>query len=60
LQEFKNGNCDVLINLAQSDERRQFADFTVPHVIVNGAIFVHKGENTIHTEADLTLKASLC
>ena len=57
LQEFKDGNCDVLINLAQSDERRQFADFTVPHVIVNGAIFVHKGENTIHTEADLNAKS---
>jgi ABC-type amino acid transport substrate-binding protein len=57
LQEFKEGNCDVLINLAQSDERRQFADFTVPHVIVNGAIFVRKAEHTIHTEADLNGKS---
>ncbi len=53
LHEFKEGKIDVLINLAQSDERRQFADFTVPHIIVHGAIFVRKGENSIHSEADL-------
>ncbi|MFI3189924.1 hypothetical protein BCS42_12130 [Crenothrix sp. D3] len=53
LQVFKAGNIDVLINLAQSDERRQFADFTVPHVIVHGAIFVRHGEKNIHAEADL-------
>ncbi len=57
LQDFKAGRIDVLINLAQSDERRQFADFTVPHVIVHGAIFVRKGENSIHTEADLNGKS---
>lgn len=56
LQEFKAGKIDVLINLAQSDERRQFADFTVPHVIVNGAIFVRKGEHSIQAETDLTNK----
>jgi ABC-type amino acid transport substrate-binding protein len=57
LQEFKAGNIDVLINLAQSDERRQFADFTVPHVIVHGAIFVRTNENRIHSEADLNDKS---
>jgi PAS domain S-box-containing protein len=57
LQDFKAGKIDVLINLAQSDERRQFADFTVPHVIVHGAIFVRNGENSIHTEADLNGKS---
>jgi len=57
LQEFKAGNIDVLINLAQSDERRQFADFTVPHVIVNGAVFVRTGENRIDSEADLNDKS---
>jgi signal transduction histidine kinase/DNA-binding NarL/FixJ family response regulator len=53
LQEFKNGKIDVLINLAQSDARRQFSDFTVPHVTVNGAIFVRKGDTGIHAESDL-------
>ncbi len=57
LQDFKAGKIDVLINLAQSDERREFADFTVPHVIVNGAIFVRKGEDGIHSEADLNGKS---
>jgi ABC-type amino acid transport substrate-binding protein/preprotein translocase subunit SecG len=56
LSEFKAGNIDVLINLAQSDERRQFVDFTVPHVIVHGAIFVRHGENRIHSEIDLSDK----
>jgi PAS domain S-box-containing protein len=56
LQQFKAGKIDVLINLAQSEERRQFADFTVPHVIVNGAVFVREGENSIHSEADLKQK----
>ncbi|MCX7069291.1 MAG: transporter substrate-binding domain-containing protein [Methylococcales bacterium] len=53
LQDFKAGKIDVLINLAQSDERRQFVDFTVPHVIIHGAIFVRNDENSIHSEADL-------
>ncbi len=57
LKEFKAGKIDVLINLAQSDERRQFSDFTVPHVIVNGAIFVRNSENRINSEADLNDKS---
>lgn len=57
LQQFKEGRIDVLINLARSDERHQFADFTVPHVIVHGAIFVRKGENTIRSEDDLAGKS---
>lgn len=59
LQEFKAGKIDVLINLAQSDERRQFSDFTVPHVIVNGAIFVREGESRIRSETDLNNKSIL-
>ena len=54
LQEFNEGRIDVLINLAISDERRQFADFSVPHVIVNGAIFVRKDKTVIQSEDDLT------
>ncbi len=57
LQEFKDGKIDVLINLAQSGPRRQFADFTVPHVTVNGAIFVRRGEAGISSEADLARKS---
>lgn len=57
LQEFKDGKIDVLLNLAQSDERRQFADFTVPHAIVHGAIFVRKGETQIDSESVLARKS---
>lgn len=57
LQEFKEGKIDVLINLAQSAERSEFADFTVPTVVVNGAIFVRKGESGIRSEADLSGKS---
>ncbi len=57
LEEFKAGKIDVLINLAQSEERRAFADFSVPHVIVRGAIFVRKGESGVRSEADLAGKS---
>lgn len=54
LQEFKEGRIDVLINLAISADRNKFADFSVPHVIVNGAIFVRKDNKAIRTEDDLS------
>ncbi len=57
LQEFKEGKIDVLINLAMSDERHRFADFTVPHVTVHGAIFVRKGQSSIQSENDLATKS---
>ncbi|MHB8949124.1 MAG: PAS domain S-box protein [Rhodoferax sp.] len=57
LQAFKDGKIDVLLNLAQSHERRQFADFTVPHAIVHGAIFVRKVETRIRSEDDLAGKS---
>ncbi len=57
LDEFKAGEIDVLINLAKSDERHQFADFSVPHVTVHGAIFVRKGQSGISTEDDLAGKS---
>lgn len=58
LQDFKDGKIDVLINLAYSDARHQFADFTVPHVIIHGAIFVRKDNNAvIHSENDLANKS---
>lgn len=57
LQAFKDGQVDVMINLAQSDKRKEFADFTVPHVVVHGAIFVRKGTNNIRSERDLDGKS---
>lgn len=57
LQEFKAGKIDVLLNLAQSDERRKLADFTVPHVVINGAIFVRKDQTGIMVANDLADKS---
>lgn len=57
LQQFKEGKIDVLINLAQSEERHHFADFTVPHVVVHGAIFVRKGESGFRSEDDFAGKS---
>ena len=57
LQDFKEGRTDVLINLARSEERNQFADFTVPHFVLHGAIFVRNGESSIRTEDDLAGKS---
>ena len=59
LRDFQDGRIDVLINLAQSDERRAYADFTVPHVIVHGAIFAREGTTDIRSEADLDGKSIL-
>ena len=57
LQGLKSGAVDVLLNLAQSDERRLFADFSVSHVTVNGAIFARNSEDRIHAESDLAGKS---
>ena len=57
LQGFKSGDVDVLLNLAQSDERRKFADFSVTHVTVNGAVFVRDADSRIRSESDLTGKS---
>ena len=53
LQGFKSHDVDVLLNLAKSDERRLFADFSATHVVVGGAIFARTGETRIRSEADL-------
>ena len=56
-QEFKEGKIDVLLNFAQSSERHQFADFSVPHSNVQGAVFVRKGQSKIKVEEDLAGKS---
>jgi len=56
LNNFKSDKVDVMINLAQSEARKEFASFAVPHVTMYGAIFVRKGDTRIRTELDLTDK----
>jgi len=57
LHNFKAGDVDVLLNLAKSDDRRLFADFSTTHVVVGGAIFVRKGDARIRSEGDLAGKS---
>jgi PAS domain S-box-containing protein len=57
LRDFRSGAVDVLINLAQSDERRQFADFSVTHVAVGGAIFVRASDVRTVSEEDLKARS---
>ncbi|MBT0654592.1 PocR ligand-binding domain-containing protein [Geomobilimonas luticola] len=57
LQEFQDGKIDVLINVAQSEERHRYIDFSVPHVTVHGAIFVRKDTSGIRSEKDLAGKS---
>ncbi|HEY1173347.1 MAG TPA: transporter substrate-binding domain-containing protein [Verrucomicrobiae bacterium] len=48
---FQEGNIDVMINLAESDARKEFSSFAVPHVTMHGGIFVRK-DSRIKSEAD--------
>ena len=57
VKDFKAGKLDVLINLAISDERHSYADFTLPHAVIHGGIFVRKSEANIGSEADLNGKS---
>lgn len=56
-REFDTGQLDILPNLAHSEERDRIADFSVPHVVTKGAIFVRKGDRRITSEKDLSDKA---
>ncbi len=57
LNSFKAGDVDVLLNLAKSDDRRKFADFSATHVVVGGAIFVRQGDRRIRGEENLAGKS---
>jgi len=53
LAGFKADKVDVMINLAQSEARKEFASFAVPHVTMYGAIFVRTGDRRIQSNQDL-------
>nr|WP_320191774.1 transporter substrate-binding domain-containing protein [uncultured Desulfobacter sp.] len=55
-QALIDGKIDVLPLVSYSKERDTFLDFTAPYLRMHGTIFVRKGENTIHDEADLQNK----
>ena len=51
--EFKAGRIDVIGNLVSSAERREFIDFTLPHVSMNAAVFTGAGAAPVQDTADL-------
>nr|WP_319493730.1 transporter substrate-binding domain-containing protein [uncultured Desulfobacter sp.] len=55
-QALIDGRIDVLPLVSYSKERDKFLDFTAPYLRMHGTIFVRKGEDAIHDEADLQNK----
>jgi PAS domain S-box-containing protein len=53
LEDFKAGRVDALANITYTAERAKFIEFTAPHIVMNGAIFVPKGSRKIKSAVDL-------
>jgi two-component system cell cycle sensor histidine kinase/response regulator CckA len=57
LQErFRRGEFDVLQGFSDTPERQAYADFTVPYLVLNGAIFVAKDHADIASFSELNGK----
>lgn len=52
-EDFKAGRIDVLANITYTNERAAFIDFSAPHIVMNSAIIVRKGDTSIKTPGDL-------
>jgi len=57
LDEFKAGKLDVLINLNITDDTHLYADFSVPHSVFKGGIFIRKNDSSINSDVDLNGKS---
>jgi len=49
----EKGEIDALPLVSYSEKREKVFDFTTPHTVSYAAIFVRKGEETIHSEEEL-------
>ena len=58
-RELIDGQLDVLPLVSYSKERDEVLDFTAPYLRMHGAIFIRKGEKSIHSESDLKGKEVL-
>lgn len=56
-EHFRQGEYDVLQQYSESLTRREFTDFTVPYLSLQGAVFVRKRDNPIHKLEDLQNRA---
>ena len=52
-EDFKAGRTDALANITYTNERATFIDFSAPHIVLTGAIFVQNGNTTIKSPIDL-------
>lgn len=53
LGDFREGRIDVLINLAYSNKRAEFAEFSAPHVVSYGTFFARRGTPEFTSEREL-------
>lgn len=58
-QDLAEGRIDALPMVGRTPEREGLYDFTFPYVSLHGAIFVRKGDDRIHSVADLKDKEIL-
>ena len=56
LSEFKAGKIDVVANMVFTAERDAYADFSIAHLVLPGAVYLRKGDTSIRTADDLRFK----
>ena len=56
LSDFKAGKVDVLANMVYTPERDAYADFSIAHLVLPGAIYIRKNDTSIRTPDDLRTK----
>jgi two-component system cell cycle sensor histidine kinase/response regulator CckA len=52
-ERFREGQFDLLQAFSQTVDRDSYADFSVPYLTLQGAIFIQKDQNLIHRLEDL-------
>jgi PAS domain S-box-containing protein len=53
LADFQAGNTDAIANVTYTEKRAKYIAFSVPNIVMNGAIFVRKGDAPLKTLSDL-------
>jgi len=56
ITDFKAGRVDVMANMVYTAERTTYADFSIAHLMLPGAIYIHKGDSTVRKAEDLATK----
>ena len=56
LSDFKAGKIDVVANMVFTPERAAYANFSIAHLVLPGAVYIRKDDSTIRTVDDLPLK----